>query len=156
VTDLNTDPVALALLQAMGAAIVDEVGPAVGFALFVDWRDGHGQSYLSNVARGQIVAALSEWLEKTAAHRPDVRIMSTPEVLKRGELGVSISAPTGPSTPLATKCAATAKKMLEEDIDVVLFLFGGEESGSETAWFSSMPTGRALVGAWIANEKRRS
>jgi hypothetical protein len=134
----NSDPVMRAGLQAMGAAIRNEVGPGVGFALFVDWRDAHGTSYLANVVRPQVVAALGEWLDKTERREPTL-------ATERG---------TGP-TPLGAKCAELAKSMSEEDIGVVLFLFG-EAEGPETAWCSTIPGGRALVEAWVASERKRS
>jgi hypothetical protein len=132
------DPITRSLLRAMGNALRDEVGPDVGFALFVDWHDGRPQSYLANCPRPQIVAALGEWLDRTARREPTLATV-------RG---------TGP-TPLGLRCTELASSMSEEDIGVVLFLFG-HEAEEETAWCSTMPNGRALVEAWVASERERS
>lgn len=56
---------------------------------------------------------------------------------------------------LEAKCAALGKSMVEEDIDVALFLFTNGEPG-EMAWFSSVPNGREVVERWVALERGRS
>lgn len=124
-------------LRLMGKLLEEDVGPGVAFALFVDWRDGRALSYLSNGNRSDIVAALGEWLGKTGRGEP------------------TLAAERGAVPALEARCAELGKQMVEEDIDVVLFLFTSGEGG-ETAWFASLPNGREVVERWVATERGRS
>jgi len=131
------DAVMRAGLQMMGQLIEAEIGPGVAFALFVDWRDQGAPSYLSNGDRADIVAALDEWLGRTERREPTLAV-------ERGEVPA-----------LEAKCAKIVQSMVEEDVDVVLFLFTNGEDG-ETAWFSSLAGGRDVVRQWVGAERGRS
>jgi hypothetical protein len=131
---MSNDAMMRAVLRAMGKLIESEIGPGVAFALFVDWRDGRPLSYLSNGTRIDIVAALEEWLGRIGRRERTLAV-------ERGE------------TPaIQNKCAELGKSMVEEDIDVVLFLFTNGEEG-ETAWFSSLANGPEVVASWVATER---
>jgi hypothetical protein len=143
--DPNDDIVMRTGLQAMGAYLVEEVGPGVAFALFVDWRDGRRSSYLSNASRRSVAAALAEWLDRATA---------APSVPPGG------TAPVAPPTALQTKAVAIVHAMREEDVDATLFLFGGEpgqdKTAGETAYASSIPNVRQYVEQLVAAERGRS
>jgi hypothetical protein len=125
-----------ALLTVMADALVEEeLGPDVSFALFVDWRDSKPLSYVSNIPRPRAIPILDEWLEKTA-----------------NPLDTGGGLLHGPRT-LQAKCAEVGKSMVEEGIDVVLFLVTWGEAG-EVAWFSSMPAAKRTVRDWVQSEKR--
>lgn len=130
------DPVGTALLRLIAEALTEEVGPDTFFAAFIDWRDDRPVSYLSNGERADIVAALAEWLGKTSRREPTL-------AEERGEVPA-----------LEARCARIGREVIE-DVDVVLFLFTNPPGG-ETAWFSSLPGGRALVERWVAAERGRS
>jgi hypothetical protein len=122
-------------LRAMADAIGEEVGPDVSFALFVDWRDGKPMSYVSDVPRPRVIPILEDWLAK-AEHLP-------------GRSGGQLrGAPV-----LQAKCAELGKQMVEEDIDVALFLIKWGDDG-EVAWFLSMDRGQDVVRDWVQSEKR--
>jgi hypothetical protein len=141
--DPNADPVMRAGLQAMGACILQEVGPGVAFAVFIDWRDGRPPSYLSNAQRRSVTAALTEWLARTAPAP-----------------GAEPARRAGAPTPLQARAAALVQSMDEEDVGAAIFLFGGEPgadgTAGETAWAASVPDVRARVERWVAVERRRS
>jgi hypothetical protein len=141
--EIDADTVTYMGLQAMGRCIVDEVGPDVAFALFVDWRDGRPSSYLSNAPRRSVAAALAEWLDHAGGVTADAARRESP-------------APT----PLQAKAVALVRSLDEEDVGALLFLFGGEpgEDGTmgETAWVSSVPDARARAQAFVAAERGRS
>lgn len=132
-----SDDVTAAGLRVMGRLLEEDVGPGVAFALFVDWRDGRALSYLSNGNRSDVVAALGEWLGRTGRGEPTL-------AAERGEVPA-----------LEARCAALGRQMVEEDIDVVLFLFTSGDGG-ETAWFSSIARGRDVVEDWVKTERSRS
>lgn len=140
--DPNQDPVQIALLQMMADALVEEeLGPDIKFILFVDWRDGRSPSYLSNIPRPKSVPILDEWLTK-------VRDVDWPVGLKPGGMSSSYSG-------LTRKCAQIGTEMVEEDIDVTLFLVA--EGPHEVTWFSSMDVrGRRLVESWVKTEKSQT
>ena len=130
------DTVMTALLTMMADALVEEeLGPDVSFALFVDWRDSKPLSYVSNIPRSRALPILDEWLEKTP-HLPDA---------SGGQL-------RGPPT-LQAKCAEVGQSMIDEGIDVILFLVTWGEAG-EVAWFSSMPAAKRAVRDWVQVAKR--
>jgi len=61
----RNDPVGTMLLHALAANLEAEVGAGVGFAIFIDWRDGGLPSYASNMApRRVVVDALVDWLAR--------------------------------------------------------------------------------------------
>jgi hypothetical protein len=128
---MSSDAMMRAVLRAMGKLIESEIGPGVAFALFVDWRDGRPLSYLSNGTRIDIVAALDEWL---------------------GRIGRTPAVELDEAPALEVKCVELGSSMVEEDIDVVLFLFTNGEEG-ETAWFSSLANGPEVVASWVATER---
>lgn len=129
-----------ALLKSMGDALVDEVGPDVIFAVFIEWRDGRPMSYLSNGDRPDMVRAFTEWLGRTES---------------TGGFGPSLGAARCEPSPLEARCAHLGKEMVEEDIDVVLFLFT-VGPGGEAAWFCSLDGGRELVKKWVQSERSLS
>lgn len=125
-----------ALLTMMADALVEEeLGPDISFALFIDWRDGRPRSYVSNVPRPRAIPILDEWLAQTAD-------------LPGRSGGQLRGAPV-----LQAKCADIGERMVEEDIDVVLFLVTWGDAG-EVVWFSSMDRGREVVRDWVQSEKR--
>ncbi len=131
-------------LQAMGDAILDEIGPGITFALFVDWRDGKPLSYMANAERSSIVKELATWLAETQD--------------QPGRAAGLDGRPIGDMPELEAKCAAVGRSMVEEDIDVVLFLFrnGAAEDGGGVAWFTSMKNARQVVDDWTKTERNRS
>ena len=134
------DPVMTALLSEMGREISRDVGPDVAFALFIEWPDGRPMSYLSNARRHDVFGALREWL----AH------------MGPGSRATAGSSPTA----LQRKAAELGSGMVEEDIDVLLFLFEAKDPvadrGSEGAWWSSIPWQRRLIEAFVATDKEVS
>ena len=84
-----------------------------------------------------MIPILNEWLAK-AEHLPGT---------SGGQLR---GAPV-----LQAKCAELGLSMVEEDIDVVLFLVTWGDAG-EVAWFSSLANGREVVERWVATERSRS
>ena len=138
----HDDVVMRAGLQAMGAYLVEEVGPGVAFALFIDWCDGRQHSYLSNASRRSVAAALCEWLDNVAGSGP-------------AGAGDAKS-----PTPLQEKAVAVVRSMSEEDVGAALFLFGGEPdqdgTAGETAYASSIPNARQHVERFVAVERSKS
>lgn len=128
-------------LRAMGACVVEDVGPGVAFAMFVDWKDGRPHSYLSNAARRSVAAALGEWLARAAP------------------AGGGAGSPAPAPTPLQNKAATIVLSMSDEDVGAALFLFGGEPgrdgSAGETAYASSIPNVRQHVERFVMAERRR-
>ena len=130
------DPVGMMLLHALAGMLEGEVGTGVGFAIFIDWRDGGLPSYASNVApRRVVVDALVDWLSRFDA-----------------ALAVGAGDVVDLNDKLQGKVARIAREFEEEDCGVVLFVFGGER----VHWASTMPRGRELVRAWIEREGQRS
>lgn len=134
VSDGFKDAVMTAGLKLMADLIVDEIGDDVSFALFVDWRDGHPRSYVSSIPRPTATSILGEWFVKSSAS--DGRRDNS-----------------GSGSKLQVKCVELGKQMVEEDIDVVLFLVTWGDAG-EVAWFASLPTAREIVNEWEQSEKR--
>ena len=136
------DVVMEAILRMMGDSIRKEIGPDTSFAIFIDWRDGEPRSYLSNIPRPRVLPILDEWIVRTPPTS-----------------ALPFAAGTFPSEAptLQAKCAVLGMQMVEEDVDVVLFLVTWGEAG-ETAWFMSLPlaVGHAVVREWVANEKKKS
>jgi hypothetical protein len=129
-----SEMVMMGLLYVLGKQLEAAVGPDCGFAIFVDWRDGRPCSYLSNGKRSQVTEELRGWLVRTGRGDP------------------TLAEEQGGVPSLEVRCAEVGKAMVEEDIDVVLFLF----DGSDLAWFSSMQNGRELVERWVAHEMGKS
>jgi len=132
----RNDPVGTMLLHALAANLEAEVGAGVGFAIFIDWRDGGLPSYASNMApRRVVVDALVDWLARFDA-----------------ALTVGAGDVVDLKSEMQGKVARIAREFEEEDCGVVLFVFGGER----VHWASTMPRGRELVRAWIEREGQRS
>jgi hypothetical protein len=124
-----------ALLTMMADAIVEEeLGPDISFALFVDWRDGRPLSYVSNIPRPRAIPILGDWLARVE-HLP-------------GRSGGQLRG----ASDLQAKCTALGQSMVEESIDVVLFLVTWGEAGA-VAWFSSMGAAQRVVREWVQGEK---
>ena len=144
--DPNADPVMRAGLAAIGAIIREELEPGTAFALFVDWRDGKPPSYLANAPRDAVARALAEWLDHVAG-LPPVR-GGSPDPARPG------------AVPLEVQCATIARALHEEEVDVALFLFGGQPSADgfqgDTAWSVTFPGARRVVEGFIATQRRKS
>jgi hypothetical protein len=143
VIDVNEE-VMRAGLAAMGEALRAELESGTYFALFVDWCDGQPISYVSDVARPTVVEVLSDWLSRNA-HADSLNAAADLPTVGHTLPGVAPWA-------LESKCATLGKSMVEEDVDVVLFLI----TEIEVAWFSSMARGREFVEEWVREQKGRN
>jgi hypothetical protein len=126
-------------LSKLSDTLTDEVGPGIGFALFI--RTGEAWSYTSNCHRPDVVAGLTEWLKLT-----EKGLVKAPG---HKESSVQVD----DRLALERKCVELGKRIGEE-LRMGLFLF--EMNGSSSAYTSNVPDFRERVAAWVKIQKDRN
>lgn len=122
-----------AFLRELSDSLTEQVGPDVGFALFIETAGGW--SYTSNCSRADIIGGLTAWIRLTER--------GLVKELTRKETGQEVDA----RLALERRCAEIGKTLAAK-FKMGIFLFEDKNS----AYISNVEDIRERVQAWLRSQ----